>query len=99
MVAPATNRSSPEGSSAGNNSVWVRMITKTPTFVSSPAKIAVTGVGAVGYESGNHMNSGNNAALMPNTTSINRLSVRLAAGSTSVSRSERSARFMVPLIP
>ena len=38
----------PIQSGGSNRSVWVRMIAYTPTFVSRPAKIAVTGPGAVG---------------------------------------------------
>ncbi len=52
----------------GNSSVCVRMIAYTPTLVSKPANTAVTGAGAVGYESGNHDDSGNTAALIPNAT-------------------------------
>jgi hypothetical protein len=33
---------------AGNSRVWVRMMAYTPTLVRRPAKMAVTGDGAVG---------------------------------------------------
>ena len=49
IVAPATHNRSVAGRvSSGNSSVWVRMMAYTPTLVSRPAKIAVTGDGAVG---------------------------------------------------
>ncbi len=46
----------------GKSRVWVRSIEYTPTLVSRPAKTAVTGAGAVGYESGSQAASGNTAA-------------------------------------
>ena len=48
MVAPAITSISRPGGVAGNSRVWVRMMAYTPTLVSRPAKIAVTGDGAVG---------------------------------------------------
>ncbi len=48
MVNAATHSSSSEAPSEGKSSVWVRMMAYTPTLVSSPAKRAVMGVGAVG---------------------------------------------------
>ena len=49
IVAPASTSSSVAGRVlSGNSRVWVRMMAYTPTLVSRPAKIAVTGDGAVG---------------------------------------------------
>ena len=49
IVSTATTISTvPIQSGASNSSVWVRMMAYTPTLVSNPAKIAVTGPGAVG---------------------------------------------------
>ena len=39
-----------------------------PTLVSKPAKTAVTGAGAVGYESGSQACNGKIAAFTPNAT-------------------------------
>ena len=46
--APARAGGWPAGCVSGNSRVWVRMMAYTPTLVSRPAKIAVTGDGAVG---------------------------------------------------
>ena len=54
----------------------MRIRAYTPTLVSRPAKMAVTGARAVGYESGSQLNSGKIAALMPNTTKNSAASAR-----------------------
>ena len=67
-----------------------------PTFVSRPANTAVTGAGAVGYESGSQALSGKIAALMPKATrSISSSTMRIP-GSRPSSRTAISARFTVP---
>ena len=48
IVASAAQIRTPSSAPPGKSSVWVRMIAYTPTLVSSPAKTAVTGAGAVG---------------------------------------------------
>ena len=73
------------------------MIAYTPTFVSRPAKTAVTGAGAVGYESGSQVESGNTAALMPNATSSTANSAVRVPAVTLSSRTASSAMFSVPV--
>ena len=48
IVSPPTTMSSTVRSLSEKITVSVRMIAYTPTFVSRPAKTAVTGAGAVG---------------------------------------------------
>ena len=73
------------------------MIEYTPTLVSRPANTAVTGVRAVGYESGNQKNSGKIAALMPNTMKRNRDKAVWTPSGSSPILPARSAMFMVPV--
>ncbi len=97
IVSPAMSRMAVDGPSSGKSSVWVRTMAYTPTFVSRPAKMAVTGVTAVGYESGSQKNSGKMAALIPKTMKKNQPSADRTPGSTASSRTDRSARFTVPV--
>ena len=84
-------------SPCGNSSECARMIAYTPTLVSNPAKTAVIGAGAVGYESGSHADSGKTAALMPNATSRTaKMAVRVPGGMLSKRRA-MSAMLRVPV--
>ena len=80
----------------GNTRVWKRMIAYTPTLVSSPANTAVTGAGAVGYESGSQVDSGKTAALMPNATRNTAKMVLRRPSGTSAIRVASCARLRVP---
>src|SRR5690242_15340974 len=96
MVASAAHISTWSSAPPGNSSVCARMIAYTPTLVNSPANTAVTGAGAVGYESGHQVDSGNTAALMPKATSRTaNHAVRVPADTLS-SRTATSAMFHVP---
>ncbi|GAA3171116.1 hypothetical protein GCM10020255_059830 [Rhodococcus baikonurensis] len=62
-----------------------------------PAKTAVIGAGAVGYESGSHAESGKTAALIPNATSRTpKMAVRVPGGMLSKRRA-MSAMLRVPV--
>ncbi len=74
----------------------MRSIEYTPTLVSRPAKTAVTGAGAVGYESGSQAASGNTAALMAKTVSSIASSRVRAPSGASWSRPASWAKFTVP---
>ena len=67
-----------------------------PTLVSRPANTAVTGAGAVGYESGSQALSGNIAALIANATSSTSSRAIRVPGSSMSSRTASSAMFTVP---
>jgi hypothetical protein len=68
-----------------------------PTLVSSPANTAVTGAGAVGYESGSHADSGNTAALMQKVVSSSSCSRFDTSGGSSAMRPESAAMLTVPV--
>ena len=99
MVSSAATISGALSASPGKSSVSVRTIAYTPTLVSSPANTAVTGAGAVGYESGSQKDSGNTAALMPKATSSMTWSSVRVPWSRSPSLMARSAMLMVPVAP
>ncbi|CPU67452.1 Uncharacterised protein [Mycobacteroides abscessus] len=65
--------------------------------MSRPAKTAVTGAGAVGYESGSQADRGKIAALMPNASSSRSWIASAVPGSISAYRSESWARLTVPV--
>ena len=75
----------------------MRMMAYTPTFVSRPAKIASTGPGALGYESGNHTWSGNRAAFMPNTRMSRMENPARISSDNCGMRCARSAMLTVPV--
>ena len=96
IVAPPITRRS-VSSPPGNNSVSVRMMAYTPTWVSRPAKIAVTELGADGYESGSQKNSGNTAALIPKATRSRRFKPSATPSGRSPNRSASTAMLTVPV--
>ena len=99
IVASATISSSVSTSLSRKICVSVRIIAYTPTFVSRPAKTAVTGAGAVGYESGSQNDSGKTAALMLKASSSMRCSTSWVDCGSSVIRSANCAMFTVPSAP
>jgi hypothetical protein len=70
-----------------------------PTFVRRPAKTAVTGAGAVGYESGSQNESGKSAAFTLNPTRSARHRMSWMSGGRSRTRSEMRAIVTVPVAP
>ena len=66
--------------------------------MSSPANTAVTGAGAVGYESGSQADIGKIAALMPKAMSSSSWSTSWTPGSISGSRWASWARLTVPVV-
>ncbi len=77
----------------------MRIIAYTPTFVSNPAKTAVTGAGAVGYESGSQNDSGKTAALMLKASSSRTCSTVWVCCGSCVIRSEIWTMLTVPSAP
>lgn len=69
------------------------------TFVSRPANTAVTGAGAVGYESGSQKDSGKTAALMPKARRSSRCRMSCTLSGSSAMRTESCAMFAVPVAP
>ena len=99
MVASATTSSSVLTSLLANSCVSVRISAYTPTLVSSPANTAVTGAGAVGYESGSQNDTGKMAALMPKAISSIRCSTSCVSCGSCATRSATWAMFTVPTAP
>ena len=99
IVARATTSSSMLMSEVWNSCVSVRMSAYTPTLVSRPANTAVTGAGAVGYESGSQNDSGKTAALIANASTSSRCRASCTSCGSSVIRSAMCAMFTVPSAP
>lgn len=70
-----------------------------PTLVSSPAKSAVAGAGAVGYESGSHADIGKIAALTTKTSRSVSSTSSLTCWGSIEKRSASCASDTVPVAP
>ena len=68
-----------------------------PTLVSRPANTAVTGAGALGYESGSHSDIGKTAAFTPNATSSNACRTATMPSGSAANLPDRSAMLTVPV--
>ncbi len=96
VSSPATISTS-SSAPPGNSSEWARMIAYTPTLVSRPANTAVTGAGAVGYESGSQADNGKTAALIPKATNSTANTAVRVPGLTASMRTAIWAMFSDPV--